>query len=1026
MLKLVNCKNKKFYIIFVVFLFIFSICNISTIADEKGRPDLIVYDVDLPGNPSGYVKEGDEVEFIVRIKNIKDPDTGEKGNISAGVNIIVALFIDDSLIITNSTSEGINVNQIKFVNLSWTADLGENTKREISIEVDYPYPGNVSESHEDNNFLDGFIYVSEKNPGLEIIDIDIPDNIIVNKTVLIKSTIKNNGGATNETIYAKLNSSVDGEVQNRTRSTSLDRNKTHTFSFKWKPSQFGSQKLTIDIIYKGKTHDFEEKSVIVEVEYLQWWNKNWHYRYFLSVEGNGNVEISFNFTKLLKNLGVFSKSFENETLRIIKYSPDGNITNEISEYIFKECIGYNSITNAAGTLLWEIKGSSFEKFYCIYFDVSANIGTRTLIPETDLSASGNASVGELGFVDGWDINSVSPINGSFAPVGKSVTISVKTNAKAENVTAYIFLKSNTSINFYVYLSNIEDYTSWKSNEFLFNKAGDWTIVISSRDWADYSSPEVKQAFFVGKPDVEIKNISIYTIWTNRTSKIYINDIVNITAGIISHDANVESLNISLEIINVKTRKTVYEQNIVTTIYMDIANYIYFSWKANVSGKFNITIKLDPENLIDEKNEKNNKMVKTITIIEVPDLAIIDIILPSVTPKEFDKIKINVVVENKGLGDATDYEIKLYIESEAQGLMKYSNEVDSKLISVESNSSETIYMYWNSSKAGKWLVGAKVPVNDTNRDTDISNNRFLCENILKVNPIERNPPDISNVIVQPSREVQGGSVSIAAIITDDTGLESVFVNITNPKGVIYSIDMGRTVEDEFRVTFTDTNEVGIYSFKIIAIDQTIYRNTATGYGNFTINKESIPPVVSFFDAEPRIQLIGESIDITCLAIDNVGIKSVIVTITTPNSEIFKRNLEFISEDKYVYSSSYDLPGKYTFEIEVSDKANNIENTESKTFWITSNLDDKDNDGIPDWWEEKYGLDPEDPSDAKSDPDKDSFSNLEEYKKGTNPKKDIFSENAVIRIKENSLYLSGSIVMFIFIFLLSIFGKRRKLL
>jgi hypothetical protein len=73
-----------------------------------------------------------------------------------------------------------------------------------------------------------------------------------------------------------------------------------------------------------------------------------------------------------------------------------------------------------------------------------------------------------------------------------------------------------------------------------------------------------------------------------------------------------------------------------------------------------------------------------------------------------------------------------------------------------------------------------------------------------------------------------------------------------------------------------------------------------------------------------------------------------------------------------------------------------------------------------------LDPEDPNDADYDPDKDGYLNSEEFKMGTNPKKDIFSENAGYRIKENSIYLAGSIVLFLIIILLSIFGKRRKLI
>ena len=48
-------------------------------------------------------------------------------------------------------------------------------------------------------------------------------------------------------------------------------------------------------------------------------------------------------------------------------------------------------------------------------------------------------------------------------------------------------------------------------------------------------------------------------------------------------------------------------------------------------------------------------------------------------------------------------------------------------------------------------------------------------------------------------------------------------------------------------------------------------------------------------------------------------------------------------------------------------------------------DSDRDGIPDYWEDKYGLDKFDPNDANEDPDKDGATNLEEYLRRSNPKK-----------------------------------------
>jgi pectate lyase len=46
-------------------------------------------------------------------------------------------------------------------------------------------------------------------------------------------------------------------------------------------------------------------------------------------------------------------------------------------------------------------------------------------------------------------------------------------------------------------------------------------------------------------------------------------------------------------------------------------------------------------------------------------------------------------------------------------------------------------------------------------------------------------------------------------------------------------------------------------------------------------------------------------------------------------------------------------------------------------------DSDDDGMPDWWEIKYGLDPNNPSDASGDLNGSGYTNIEEYLNGTDP-------------------------------------------
>jgi hypothetical protein len=46
-------------------------------------------------------------------------------------------------------------------------------------------------------------------------------------------------------------------------------------------------------------------------------------------------------------------------------------------------------------------------------------------------------------------------------------------------------------------------------------------------------------------------------------------------------------------------------------------------------------------------------------------------------------------------------------------------------------------------------------------------------------------------------------------------------------------------------------------------------------------------------------------------------------------------------------------------------------------------DSDGDGIPDWWELKHGLNPNDPSDAAKDCNGDGYTNIEKYINGLDP-------------------------------------------
>lgn len=68
-------------------------------------------------------------------------------------------------------------------------------------------------------------------------------------------------------------------------------------------------------------------------------------------------------------------------------------------------------------------------------------------------------------------------------------------------------------------------------------------------------------------------------------------------------------------------------------------------------------------------------------------------------------------------------------------------------------------------------------------------------------------------------------------------------------------------------------------------------------------------------------------------------------------------------------------------------------------------DSDKDGMPDWWEEKYGLNPNDPSDARGDINGDGYMNIEKFINGINPETNIDWTNSMFNY--DTLKVHGNI-------------------
>jgi len=1012
MQRFIRLKNKKCFMFFTIFILFFGIFSNSTIiADDEKRPDLIISSFVLPED----IIEGENIEFVTKIKNQGNI------NISASKEIGIALKIDGSLVSSNSTNLGLAYDSTIFLNLSWIPTYSYVGSHLLSVEVDYK--DKIIETNENNNARDSNIEVLEREAKFEILNLIPTDSFSVNKTVRIDSEIKNNGTKSDKIIFANLSSNEEGIIGSIKRNDSLDRNEIWDLSFNFTPKIFGSQVLTLNVIYYNKTHDTFTKSINVEIQNLNWFNSSWHYRYFLTINGSGIYSESFNFTKLLEDIGLFSEVFEHDTLRIVKYNRNGEILDIIDDFFFNESENFHPVDNATGELFWRIEGPSQEKYYCIYFDVLANFGNRdSLIEDEGIIESGDCQKGSYYFVEAWFSDITSPLNNSHAILGNLINISASTVAKSRNVSAFIYLNSNISYNFTIYLDNVNNYTTWSFENFDFSRAGDWTIILNCIDWAGYQAETVKHLFYVGKPDLILDDISYSTDWLPTSPKIYKDDSVNITAHIFSINATLDNINVSLSLRD-SSNNEVLNLSSKNIIYIDKENKILFSWNANISGTFHLIIEVDSEDIIDEENEDNNKIIDTIIVYEWPDLKINDINFPTMKKTEFERIDFDLTVENIGNNSAIGYKIGLYLENESDEVMSYSNLLDYTYVTLKKNSALTVRLTWDSAEVGDWLVAAQVIVNDTKKDSDKSNNRFLSENILLIKSNEKDIPTIQNVRSSPNDPQQGETVTITADVKDFSGLSSVKIKIIDPLNNSYSGNMAKDKNNIFKFYFMDTIEIGIYDFEIIATDDSYYLNQARKEYSFRIYEDEEPPIISFVDTSPRVQLKDKELEIICTAKDNIRVWSVKIYLIYPEGNAEELSMNKISDGKYVYSNIYEDYGKYNFYIEVSDAAGNSDISSYHVFWISSDLEDTDNDGLPDTWEERYGLDPENPEDAKFDLDGDGLINSVEYAEGTNPTKDILFENFVYRIKENMAYLISSIILFLLIIFLILFIKRR---
>ena len=1000
-------RKRNHFLIMLISLLVFT--PLVPLSSATQYPDLVIDSISAPANAIEY----DDVTIIVNVKNIGTI------NASAGIAIDVELSLDYQgiVVVRNTTMLGLTAGATRSFNLTWKATVGVSQQRILNLRVTY----HGTEENTNNNDMDKTISVTERPADLSFAEPLYINGIPrIGTPSMIYTNITNIGKNITQSINVTL--FIDGNYAQHHLINGLKKHQAQKLIFQWTPTTLGNHVINITIDPKKtiqeytKTNNYQSTQVFVTTTNLAWWDSNWHYRRIYEIQGTGNISRTMNFTALLTPLNVTEETFENTTITIIKYTSNGTLVDVIQNYTFIEDDAYHPIQNAKGKLIWEINSPGM---YCVYFDVKKNIGTRTSTPELpDMNTSGNPHITLEGVAEGWWTYFSTPMKTYYAPF-EVMTITVNTTAKARTVTAEFYYNNQyEDTKILIGTGN----TSWTTTTILSNE-GNWSIHIKSLDDAGYSANPLIFEFFVGYPDLTVNSIT-FSSKLPEGSPFYENTTITIQADIRTTNASVSNVTAAFYVNNLLVSN---KTNL--TITKATANPVTIDRSFPTKGTYSITIVVDPDNKIKEANEKNNNKSKSLLIEGKPDLGIVNIIIPSTPVDEGEPVTIYTNIRNTGHGNATNYTVNLYIDPDnEQNQISYVKLRNNTKINVKINETKNVSIVWERSdygSTGKWIVGIKVLYDDaTHPDLNKSNNtKARFDKKLTINKSDNRPPVIQLQAI--GKHERNSPVTITAKVTDTTGVKNVVIQIKNPRNEKTTHNLSKTTNDYYTYTYLNTNILGIYTFWINATDTSFFENTSTLRGTFEIIEDQTPPTIDYFNAHPYVQLTGKNVEIRCITHDKSLIKQVTVQITFPDREKETRTLTSPTKDeKYTYTASYDINGKYELSLTVEDNAGNIK-TGTDEFWITPDLNDTDNDGMDDRWEKRYGFDPYDPSDADLDSDEDGYTNIEEYEKGMNPLKMASSlQDISQKLGDNIAYLAGSCILFVITLILGVFGLRRK--
>ncbi|MCD6571832.1 MAG: hypothetical protein J7K62_01010, partial [Thermoplasmata archaeon] len=850
-------------------------------------------------NNETAVSAGGMVSYKIEIKNtgtVNDSFTITNKSLSGGDNWNINLSRSS---FENLSSGGTDV---FYANVTSPSDAENNEKAVFEINAKSTTDGNKNVS------LTLTITILTD---LSVEDIHVyGDLCIAGKTADITTSI------INKKAYAKdigVKIYVDDQPINYTILSSLDKGESGAISIVWNVDAnitFGYHVVKVRVDPEGLIPEYNETNnekscTVVAMKEPTWWNQSWHYRKIFAVDGinNGNISIEdLNFTEMLVDLGIYGETFDENSVRVVKYSSDGAVLDDSITFNMTKKPGFNNKTNALVNLNISVHGNGI-KYYCVYFDVMNN-NINQLSKSSYCSSSATGYTTYIGKAEGWEGEIIRPnVTDYFSP-NKNINITIRTQALADNVTVEFYknkIRDDTKTRYLTSNDNLTWYLpDTKPVSFDVGEEGKWVTKAICKDKANYTTA-VESFFNIGKPDLTISSIEVLPPQLYEGNKATLKVVIKCADSSVS-----DIVNVKLEI----PEENITQWRTIPNMSKDEEQIVNFSWITSEYGVYNVTVRVDPNGTIIESNEKNNQKTVQINVLGLPDLEITNISIDSLV-EEGKPVNATIYVRNKGHAAAEESTIVIYA---TQGSVLYyskSEEVSNTTIGnipKDGEDSEVLpvwskALYGSPVYRGKWIIGAKII--PSVKDLTPGNN--YASTILYVNRSEDNPPDINQIvandkILYPDNEMLvvelGNNITIVVDATDESGIWNITINLTYPDGtnVLDELTQQSSTSNIWQYEFTPPAE-GEYSFYVVVTDASYRRNTRISKTcSFQVTKDVTPPEIKEFHAKEFdwffergggtvwVLLQNKVLTIKARVTDNVEVAQVIANITYPNGYI----------------------------------------------------------------------------------------------------------------------------------------------